>query len=766
MIGATLLDRYRIEKMIGRGGMGLVYLAEQVDAQRKAVVKLLAPQWLDDGDAVNRFAREGTRLQQLAHPNVVQLLECGHHAEQFFIAMEYLDGEPLRRFLARRGRLALQEFTPIATQVLAAVGFAHDRNIMLRDIKPANIMLCEREGKANFVKLLDFGLAKLVDGDDEEVTKSHVIGTAGYLAPEQIKGEPVDLRVDVYALGVLFYLMLAGESPIVGENDGALLYNHVHGTPKPLGEHLPEGHNVPELLIALVHQCLEKDPQRRPADANEVAEALFECVPPKLFSLPKADEDSRRALREYRDSRDRGLEHDAGPVSSEWTKPVLRAAIEGSPADASAAALARPVRRPTPPPVRRPSTPDASGVPQHIADRSGSRGSRAAAEGGPRRPTPPPQPGEAPPRGRAAALAEAGRGARTSDAALRTDDGVVRSDAADARAADGAVRRGTPNVPEGGSTLPPLPQPRSRVPARPIAILEDPGSREAAARVAPIADVVEPAAGVVLPIVDPGTGALAGERGSGRIAVGGLPWPRRWLVAIGALALLAGGLAAWVVFNPNATPQSSATGAVAAAAATTSNASKSDSTPSPTSSGAPGAVVGPTPEPAAVAQDASTTHGAVDVRAIEGARIEVDGVDIGAAPRRVELTTGSHEIRIVAPGYAPWSETIEVGGGENPAVEARLKASGGSKKKPGKGVRTDEPVAEDDDFLPTTPASPDDEPEPPQELLPDKPTPPVPGTSGPRKPPPPPPAPDPSGNPNPFLPTTPKPADDPLLPAG
>ncbi|HET6582508.1 MAG TPA: serine/threonine-protein kinase, partial [Nannocystaceae bacterium] len=219
--------------------MGLVYLAQELDAAgatvRPAVIKLLAPQWLDDRTAVERFEREGRRLQQLAHPNVVQMYECGRHADAAYIAMEYLDGEPLRRFLRRRGRTSLAEFVPIAAQVLAAVGYAHTFKIMLRDIKPPNIMLCERDGKANFVKLLDFGLAKLVDGDHEEVTKSHVIGTAGYLAPEQIKGDPCDVRVDVYAIGVLFYLLLAGESPIAGENDGALLYNHVHGTPKPLG---------------------------------------------------------------------------------------------------------------------------------------------------------------------------------------------------------------------------------------------------------------------------------------------------------------------------------------------------------------------------------------------------------------------------------------------------------------------------------------------------------------------------------------------------
>ena len=415
LIGSLLADKFRIERVIGRGGMGLVYLAQQIEPARPVVIKLLAPQWLEDRTAVARFEREGSRLQQLAHPNVVQMYECGRvssHGDTAYIAMEYLDGEPLRRFMRRRGRLSLAEFVPIAAQVLAAVGYAHTFNIMLRDIKPPNIMLCERDGKANFVKLLDFGLAKLVDGDHEEVTKSHVIGTAGYLAPEQIKGEPCDVRVDVYAIGVLFYMLLAGESPISGDNDGALLYNHVHGTPKPLGTLLDPGHNVPEALIALVHQCLEKDPERRLKDANEVAEALFECVPPKLLTLPDADEESRRALREYRDARDRGDEDEAAvqESSSEWTKPVVKPAGASTPADVSAAALARPkplpppprpvskpspsaeVRRPTPPlpaaeradelrkpPVRRPMPTIPSmrtqGIPDKIADREGSRGS-------------------------------------------------------------------------------------------------------------------------------------------------------------------------------------------------------------------------------------------------------------------------------------------------------------------------------------------------------------------------------------------------------
>jgi serine/threonine protein kinase len=737
IIGATLVDRYRVSRIIGRGGMGLVYLAEQLDEQRMVVIKLLAPQWLDDGTAVTRFAREGTRLQQLAHPNVVQLLEHGHHGDQAFIAMEYLDGEPLRRFLGRRGRLALHEFTPIAAQILAAVGYAHDRGIMLRDIKPANIMLCERDGKANFVKLLDFGLAKLVEGDDEEVTKSHVIGTAGYLAPEQIKGDPVDLRVDVYAIGVLFYLMLAGESPIVGDNDGALLYNHVHGTPKPLGEHLPEGHNVPELLIALVHQCLEKDPQRRPADASEITEALFECVPPKLLGLPAADAESRRELREYRDARDRGLEPEASPPqsSSEWTKPVLRAALEGSPADASAAALVRPVRRPTPPqrsvpPLPQPSRPISAPTPR--------------ADGAPT-----PRAGEAPPRGRAAAIVDAGRAKRSSDASLRTDDGVVRSDAADARTSDGVVRVAIAREQDAPRPVGPAQRPAR---ARPMTAPSQDGPEHEPDEADGIEEL-EP--GVAMLVTDPGTGALLGARESGPLAVGSsLPVRRRWLVALGALALLAGAAAAMVTFMPSG---AETTGVVASAATTTptpapsSARTGSDTIPSPEAA----------PDPATNEGSASSLRGAVEVRAIEGARIEVDGVDVGAAPMRLELAAGTHELRIVAPGYAAWTETVEVGAGDNPTVEARLKPS---KRKPG-AVKVDARTEPVDPDVADEPAADDEEELPEAEPLPDRAPPqkppPVPGA---KRVPPVPPVPDPKRDDDPFLPSSTPPASDPLLP--
>lgn len=743
-----MVDKFRIERVIGRGGMGLVYLAQELDAtgkaSRPAVIKLLAPQWLDDRTAVERFEREGKRLQQLAHPNVVQMYECGRHADAAYIAMEYLDGEPLRRFLRRRGRLSLAEFVPIAAQVLAAVGYAHTFKIMLRDIKPPNIMLCERDGKANFVKLLDFGLAKLVDGDHEEVTKSHVIGTAGYLAPEQIKGEPCDVRVDVYAIGVLFYLLLAGESPIAGENDGALLYNHVHGTPKPLGSVLPVGHNVPEALIALVHQCLEKEPSRRLSDANEVAEALFECVPPKLLTLPAADDESRRALREYRDARDRGEDEDGARAqsSSEWTKPVVKAAAD-APADLSAAGLPPPSPAPRSGPPRPPSRPNAAaGVgrptpPGPVADRKPP----------PRRPTP-----------TLAATRSAG-----IPELVRDRQGSRASGAK--------------------TTLPP-PQPPRRVP-RPKLPTGSSDSIPAVPAMVVSPRAAEPEFIVVEEVSGPHETAVAALHETGPVAADGgiyeregrrfhLPVPRRVLALFAVGLVTIGALAAWIVFVPpdGAPVTTSAPPATASAAPTTTS-------PTPASSPAP------TPSPADAAPapiDAAPppvdpNSGAVEVKAIDGARIEVDGVDMGPAPLRAPLSVGTHRVRVSAPGYVTWEETIDIVEGENPTLEPKLKRKRGKAALPS----VEEPSGSEQP-APTQPTGPAVESKPKTASPFDDDD----GGSGPEgrdatatpitpkvepakppPPPPPPPAPDPKRDENPFLPVKKsKPTDSGLLPTG
>jgi hypothetical protein len=202
--------------------------------------------------------------------------------------MEYLEGELLSAYATRKGPLSLADFTPIAAQILKAIGYAHEQGLMHRDLKPSNIMLCIRRGRANFVKILDFGMAKLVD-DERDITSEQIVGTATYLSPEQIRGEPIDARVDVYALGVMFYALLAGRLPFIADNNAALLYKHVHEPPPPLAELLPAGHDIPSGLVALVQRCLAKDVGDRPSDANAVVAALIACVPGELFHLPAAE---------------------------------------------------------------------------------------------------------------------------------------------------------------------------------------------------------------------------------------------------------------------------------------------------------------------------------------------------------------------------------------------------------------------------------------------------------------------------------------------
>jgi len=349
LLNETIAGRYVIERMIGRGGVGLVYLAlDREKDNRNVVVKVLAPHWAEDADAVARFDREAERMSRLEHPNVVKMFAAGKHRGAAYIVMEFLDGEPLRQHLNRVKRLSFEAFIPIASQILAGVGYVHARDTMLRDIKPANIMLCERDGKASHVKLLDFGLAKLTQ-EDREITKGHVIGTAGYLSPEQIKGEAVDVRVDVYALGILFFILLTGESPIIGDNDGAILFNHVHGTPKRLTEVLPEGHGVPDAVIELVHQCLAREPDDRPQDANEIAEILFETVHPSLFMLPTATEQTRKPARDFWAARmargARAVSLDEDEASGLHTRPVVKRTL----AEVRQAAKVTPEARSTPP---------------------------------------------------------------------------------------------------------------------------------------------------------------------------------------------------------------------------------------------------------------------------------------------------------------------------------------------------------------------------------------------------------------------------------
>jgi len=309
LIGMTLGGRYRITALLDAGGMGRIYLARQDRAPMEVVVKVVAPHRLSDAEAVARFEREARRLESLQHPNIVEMFDYGNEDGRSYLVMEYIIGESLHKYLARRGRLRLKRFVPIAAQILKGIGFVHARGVVVRDIKPANIMLCERQGKANFVKILDFGLAKRLDGD-YQITTEVALGTIGFMAPETLGGATQDLKVDVYALGVLFYFMLAGRMPLrsyPGPTEAS--YETLTDRAPPLRDALPEGHDIPAGLIELVDLCRSTNPAERPADANELVEMLIDTVPASMFRLPSVwgDHDDEATPRGY----------DTGPIASD-----------------------------------------------------------------------------------------------------------------------------------------------------------------------------------------------------------------------------------------------------------------------------------------------------------------------------------------------------------------------------------------------------------------------------------------------------------------
>ncbi len=285
-IGRTLADRYVIRALLARGGFGIVYLATCLNDDSDVVMKLLSDTWAGDEEAAARFEREAKRLSSLRHPNIVSMLDYGQADGRAYLVTEYVPGELLGNFVARHGRLSLDVFVPIAAQILKGVGEAHARHLMIRDIKANNVMLCELKNRANFVKLLDFGLAKRLHGETR-VTEAHVMGTIGYLAPEAIRGEEPDLRVDVYSLGVLFYFMLSGVLPFDGNSDAAVIYKTVNEEARNLQQVIGPAQPLPEGLVDLVHACLAKDREQRPADANAIIEAMIDVLPGPLFRLPR-----------------------------------------------------------------------------------------------------------------------------------------------------------------------------------------------------------------------------------------------------------------------------------------------------------------------------------------------------------------------------------------------------------------------------------------------------------------------------------------------
>ncbi len=263
-LGSKLGDFEVIEE-VGRGGMGVVYRARQVSLGREVAIKVLPSEMARDGQTAARFQAEARRMAQLQHPGIAQVYTVGEYEGEHYFAMQYLPGGSLQERLAR-GSLPVPEAVEIAIQVAEALDYAHSRGIIHRDIKPANIMF-DGEGRA---VVTDFGIAQAADGTMMTAT-GIALGTPAYMSPEQVKGNPIDGRADLYSLGVVLYEMVCGRPPFVGENALSVAMRHVSEPPMPPRAMCAE---LPEWLQSIILKALAKEPADRFGSAGEMAAAL------------------------------------------------------------------------------------------------------------------------------------------------------------------------------------------------------------------------------------------------------------------------------------------------------------------------------------------------------------------------------------------------------------------------------------------------------------------------------------------------------------
>jgi streptogramin lyase/predicted Ser/Thr protein kinase len=261
---------FRVTGVAGRGGMGVVYRAEQLDLQRPVALKLIATPLARDEDFRERFVRESRAAAAIDHPNVIPVYSAGEEQGRLYLAMRYVDGEDLRTLVHRDGPLEPHRAASVIAQVANALDAAHARGLVHRDIKPANVLL-----DGDHAYLTDFGLTKRLTGETTMTGSGRWVGTLGYIAPEQIRGEGVDARADVYALGCLLFYVLTGVAPYRRDSDEATLYAHLHDAPPDARALEPD---VPEALARVVERALAKDPDDRYPSAGDLGRAALAAV--------------------------------------------------------------------------------------------------------------------------------------------------------------------------------------------------------------------------------------------------------------------------------------------------------------------------------------------------------------------------------------------------------------------------------------------------------------------------------------------------------
>src|SRR5512133_2505564 len=282
-LGRTVEGKFRIEALVGQGGMGRVYRARHLTLDRPVVLKMLHKAYSSDPQIVQRFQREARAASRLDHPNSIAVLDFGEADDgTLFMAMEYLGGKDLGRVLAEEFPLGEPRIARIGAQILSALAEAHARGIVHRDLKPENVMVEPRRGEPDFVKVLDFGIAKITapGANEPKLTQAGLVcGTPEYMSPEQARGADIDLRSDLYSMGVILYQLTTGALPFASDTPVGYLTKHLSEQPVPARDRNPEV-EVSPALDAVIARALEKDPAARFASADEMRAALLACVEP------------------------------------------------------------------------------------------------------------------------------------------------------------------------------------------------------------------------------------------------------------------------------------------------------------------------------------------------------------------------------------------------------------------------------------------------------------------------------------------------------
>jgi hypothetical protein len=303
----TVLAGYRILEPIGRGGMGVVYRAEEIALDRLVALKVLAPALIGQDEFRRRFLREMRIAASIEHPNILPIYRAGEDQNLLYLAMRYVDAQDLGEVLRRGGPLEVHRAVWIVDQIAQALDAAHQRGLVHRDVKPANILLtAPGTGGREHAYLVDFGVARPTTMDSSITSGDMIVGTLAYAAPEQLTGGPVDARSDVYALGCVLHECLTGRPPFTADTNQALILAHLQAPPPAVRSARPD---LPPALDAVIAQALAKDPARRYRSCGELAAAARRAIergapaPPPRPRQPVAGNGPRPTAAQHRFSR-------------------------------------------------------------------------------------------------------------------------------------------------------------------------------------------------------------------------------------------------------------------------------------------------------------------------------------------------------------------------------------------------------------------------------------------------------------------------------